>query len=155
MTLKVQVQFPPAFLQAYRGESSLRTRLFLHRNRNTEDSLNLLHTSGRQGQSEPPTWGRSPGDYPCLAPVRSRGSNPGRRMLAAAVAGQHDVCWRGGGAGGDSSRRDADGRAPGGLAGSPELAATRGLRRGRSRAGLGFGLLPQFTFYMSKMKASF
>lgn len=76
-------------------------------------------------------------------------------MLAAAVARQHDVCWRGGGAGGDSLRRDADERAPGGLAGSPRLAATRGLRRGRSRAGLGFGLLPQFTFYMSKMDASF
>lgn len=47
------------------------------------------------------------------------------------------------------------GRAPGGLAASPGLAATRGLRRGRSRAGLGFELLPQFTFYISKMEQPF
>lgn len=138
----------PPFRGHTGGESTLGTRLFSRRNRNTEVSLNFRRTSGLQAfpdlgkitRGATPAW--------LLSGLEAR--TPGRRMLAAAVAGQHGVCWRGGGARGDSSRR-----APGGLACGPGLAATRGLRRGRSRAGLGFGLLPQFTFDMREVEASF
>lgn len=62
----------------------------------------------------------------------------------------------GAGAGQTVTHRDVTrtGGRRGGLAGSPGLAATGGLLRlGRSPASLGFGLLPQFTFYIRQMEA--
>lgn len=150
----MRVQFPSAFPRAYRGESGSQLDCS-HTGTGTQKSPLTFSTYRYcKDRSEPRRGENHQGSVPARLLSGLGGSNPGRRMLED-VAGQHDVCWRGGGAGGDSSRRDADGRAPGGLACSPGLAATRGLRRGRSRAGLGFGLLPQFTIYISKMEALF